>query len=373
MSRDEVAERFLAVGFQRRKKIGTTTSLLKRQPMGRKGIGKLSSFSIADVVSVHTIKNGEKTAFRMDADAIRTLVQKHPGAPHYRPQEIAHESWPVGLTEGTQITLERLRKSITGMTHTSLHRRLARRFAVIGQHHDFDVYVNGNLIEPSDRSYYQNVEYLWTYGDQSHLMPCFKNLSPNRQLLIERQSIINPNAKDPGLSVSGWIGTVRKPEDLRDTGGDNLNRLPVFMRGKLAHEDILGGFGDKRIYADYVVGELNCEDLDLDDIEDMNRHLAAIGEATPTGRHAPVIPDGAGWRKARTLAIPSSLSPLHPPPYSPGPNPMETAFGFLKKRHFANRTFETVQGIKGAVEEIRKDFAGSQTASPLSDGGAGQR
>ena len=83
---------------------------------------------------------------------------------------------------------------------------------------------------------------------------------------------------------------------------------------------------------------------DRADTGEMNRHPAAAGEAPPTGRHAPVIP--------------SSLSPLHPPPYSPGPNPMETAFGFLKKRHFANRTFETVREIKGAVEEVRKDFAG---------------
>ena len=41
------------------------------------------------------------------------------------------------------------------------------------------------------------------------------------------------------------------------------------MRGKLAQEDILDGFGQKEIYADYVVGEIQCDDLDSDDEDDI--------------------------------------------------------------------------------------------------------
>ncbi len=36
------------------------------------------------------------------------------------------------------------------------------------------------------------------------------------------------------------------------------------MRGKMAQEDILDDFGQKEIYADYVIGELHCEELDVD-------------------------------------------------------------------------------------------------------------
>ena len=41
------------------------------------------------------------------------------------------------------------------------------------------------------------------------------------------------------------------------------------MRGKMAQEDILDGFGQKEIYADYIIGELHCEELDLDDQVDV--------------------------------------------------------------------------------------------------------
>src|SRR5260221_4517845 len=68
MDRDDVIDHFLTVGFKRRAEAGGLTPVKKRKPMGRKGIGKLSSFSIASVVDVFTIKDGQRTAFRMDRD-----------------------------------------------------------------------------------------------------------------------------------------------------------------------------------------------------------------------------------------------------------------------------------------------------------------
>lgn len=41
------------------------------------------------------------------------------------------------------------------------------------------------------------------------------------------------------------------------------------MRGKMAQEDILDIFGQKEIYADYIIGELHCEELDVDDKGDI--------------------------------------------------------------------------------------------------------
>ena len=65
------------------------------------------------------------------------------------------------------------------------------------------------------------------------------------------------------------MGTVKHPRFLKDEGGENLNRLAIFMRGKLAQDDILNGFGQKEIYADYLVGEIHCDDLDDDDDDDI--------------------------------------------------------------------------------------------------------
>ena len=76
-------------------------------------------------------------------------------------------------------------------------------------------------------------------------------------------------ARASGIQVTGWMGTVKHPRYLKDEDGENLNRLAIFMRGKLAQEDILADFGQKEIYADYLVGEIHCDDLDDDGKDDI--------------------------------------------------------------------------------------------------------
>lgn len=262
MDRDGVIDRFLTVGFKRRDVLGGKTPK-GRNPMGRKGIGKLSIFSIAQVAEVYTLVGGEKTAFRMDREVIRKAIAGT-GQKSYKPDEIS--DWPADLKKGTRIVLSKISKSLSGMTVEGLKRRVARRFAVIGPKNGFNVTVNGNVIGPEDRAYHNALQYLWTYGDQTEFVKLCKNLERPAD---DRTSAVKDALKKAGLSLTGWIGTVTKPDQLKDEDGDNLNRLAVFMRGKMAQEDILDEFGQKEIYADYVIGELHCEELDLDSSGDI--------------------------------------------------------------------------------------------------------
>lgn len=262
MNRDAVIDRFLTVGYKKRDDIGEKTEE-GRKPMGRKGIGKLSIFSIAGVAEVYTTHKGERTAFQMDREIIKQAIAGK-GQADYRPQELT--SWPSDLTKGTRIVLSGISKSLSGMTVEGLKRRVARRFSVIGSKFNFTVTVNGEEIGPEDRGYQNALQYVWTYGDQTELVSVCKNLARPAEA---RLTAIEQELKKAGLTLSGWIGTVTKPDQLKDDEGDNLNRLAVFMRGKMAQEDILDDFGQKEIYADYVIGELHCEQLDLDDQGDI--------------------------------------------------------------------------------------------------------
>ncbi|HEX8418635.1 MAG TPA: ATP-binding protein [Sphingomonas sp.] len=262
MDRNGVIDRFLTVGYKRRDDLGETTAA-GRKPMGRKGIGKLSIFSIAQVAEVFTTLDGEKTAFRMDREVIRKAIAGK-GQIAYEPDELT--TWPADLKEGTRIVLSKISKSLSGMTVEGLKRRVARRFSVIGPKNDFTVSVNGTAIGPEDRAYHNALQYIWTYGDQSELVKLCKHLDRPAEA---RLSKIADELKKHDISLTGWIGTVSKPDQLKDEDGDNLNRLAVFMRGKMAQEDMLDDFGQKEIYADYVIGELHCEQLDLDDRGDI--------------------------------------------------------------------------------------------------------
>jgi len=262
MDRDGVIDRFLMVGFKRRAELGDSTPK-GRKPMGRKGIGKLSIFSIAGVAEVYTTDGKERTAFRMDREVIKAAISSKNPKP-YKPEEIT--TWPADLKKGTRIVLSGLSKSLSGMTVEGLKRRVARRFSVIGPKFDFKVEVNGTEIAPEDRGYHNAIQYLWTYETQADFVAACRNLERPAE---SRTATVAPELEANGLTLTGWVGTVQSPSQLKDEEGDNLNRLAVFMRGKMAQEDMLDEFGMKEIFADYLVGELHCEQLDLDDKGDI--------------------------------------------------------------------------------------------------------
>jgi hypothetical protein len=262
MNRDGVIDRFLTVGFKRRDELGDRTPG-GRKPMGRKGIGKLSIFSIAQTATVYTLYRKDQTAFEMDREVIRKAIAGNTGK-QYKPRELG--TFPADLKKGTRIILSGLSKSLSGMTVEGLKRRIARRFSIIGSKFNFAVTVGGETITPQDRGYHNSIEYLWTYGTQTEFVNSCKHLARRAEA---RLPAISSELKTAGITLTGWIGTVTKPDQLKDEQGDNLNRLAVFMRGKLAQEDILDEFGQKEIYADYIIGELHCEELDADDKGDI--------------------------------------------------------------------------------------------------------
>ncbi len=252
MTRDEVIDRFLLVGYQRRSRQPGPTPK-GRSPMGRKGIGKLSLFSIANEVVVETVGNGQKTALRMHLDTMRKAIEDN--RDEYEPEELPAPE--VDFDHGTRITLRELRKRQTISTAEGLRKRLARRFSIIGPSHGFEITVNSARIGPGDRGYHDRLQYIWTYGNQTSLTSLCGNLDKHE----EREPRF-PVSGGPALIVDGWLGTVRESGQLRDEHGENLNRIAIFVRGKMAQEDLLSDFTERGIYASYLIGELRVDGLD---------------------------------------------------------------------------------------------------------------
>ena len=254
MTRDDINKRFLLVGYRRRDNQPGETGL-GRKPMGRKGIGKLSSFSIAEEVEVETAKDGNKDAFRMEVAGIRKAIERSEQlgtTATYRPLPIPTHS--INFTAGTRITLRNLKKRSNRLSADYLRRRVARRFSIIGKRHNFNVYVNGKAITSADRGYYDKIEYLWTYGNQSEVVAA----CPQDVLIFSRHDSV---ANAP-FEIRGWLGTVRLPSDLKDGANENNNAIAIFMRDKIAQEDILGQFAEGGNYARYLVEELHADVLD---------------------------------------------------------------------------------------------------------------
>ena len=252
MTRADINNRFLRVGYKRRKEQKGKTLRLNRAPMGRKGIGKLSLFSIAGIVEVYTIKDGEKSGFRMNRKVIRDAIENE-STGTYKPEELSNDE--INLTCGTKIVLKDLKRRQTIGTSKALRTRISRRFSIIGDKYQFEVYVNEIKITPEDRDYYQKLQFLWTYGDQSEI----EELCPN---CVDSER--RPETQINGGVMTGWLGTVTESRQVRDDG-ENLNRIAIFVRGKMAQEDILGDFSEYGVYATYLIGELRVDCFDRDE------------------------------------------------------------------------------------------------------------
>src|SRR3954452_11332913 len=152
MTRDEINAKFLTVGYHRRDsgEPEATKNRLGRHVMGRKGIGKLSLFAIANSIEIQTIKTTpegkevERNSFLMRTDKIRACAEADE---EYYPEPL--ETTAIEVDRGTRIILTDLDHKTTSAA-VFLRRRIARRFSIIGDS-DFVVAVDGDPIGIEDR------------------------------------------------------------------------------------------------------------------------------------------------------------------------------------------------------------------------------
>lgn len=264
MDLDDINEKYLAVGYERRKDY-PTSEIYGRKVMGRKGIGKLSLFSVANIVEVHTLKdapNNSKQGFRIVVGELERQVSESENS-EYEPEELKEEEIKI-QSPGTIIFLKELKRRVNRLTESSLKRKLARRFSIIGEKYNFQVFVNSKEMRPEDRDYYDKVQYAWIY----------KYPVESEEPSFKEAEEIFPTERASNGRIFGWIGTVKNSGDLldREEGADdgyNLNRIVVLVRGKVAHENILQYFAEGGLYTKYLIGEVHADFLDENDEPDI--------------------------------------------------------------------------------------------------------
>lgn len=263
MSVAEINQRFLKVGYEKRKEEGGQSATYNRPFMGRKGIGKLSVFSVAEVVQVHTVNGSQKNALEIRLDDLETAIRSNG---EYHPKEIKFSS-EVG-SKGTTLILSNLVKKRAAITVAALRKRLARRFAVIGRKvigpGSFDVEINGKLVGDEDRDDLRSLQFVWEFGPKEVLR---SSAMPG---LAERFLIKNNKIKHhASWTVAGWFGTAAKPADLELEEAGSLKNIVVLARGRLIQESILDKLGFNRIFGAYVTGQIEADFLDDDALEDI--------------------------------------------------------------------------------------------------------
>ena len=277
MNEEDINNRYLYVGYQRRERNQETPK--NREPMGRKGLGKLSLFSIANKIDIYSRKNEQESAFRMSAEGIKDkLDNENPEKIEpYHPETIDFDRNILIHTHGTAIQIKDLKKKITKSTADGLKKRIARRFSIFGE--EFEVKLDGEIIKYTDRDYFHKARFLFHYGEDNISKYCH-NLDKyedgdNMVFDCAYQFDEDGNSTESGpYEIKGWIGIAHHSNDLDDQNAqdekdDNLNNIAVLIRGKVAQEDILHEFRMGALITKYMYGEIQADFLDEDEKEDI--------------------------------------------------------------------------------------------------------
>ena len=256
MTLDDMNNKYLTVGYDRRNDDKERGIARTRRVMGRKGIGKLALFSIADTVEVQSVTGEGKYGFVMSAQKIKEQSRKEQRnreePTSYHPKPLLDDGIKLDK-KGTRITLTKLKTRVTKATSNALKKRLARRFGIIGSEHTFTVRINGDTVKIDDRDYFHKLQYLWHHGEEreKYVELC----KPNKPQYMKKRE--GPVEAEDGINypVTGWIGTTDLPSDLKD-GDENLNKIIIMVRGKLAQEDILEDITEGGVYTKYIIGAL---------------------------------------------------------------------------------------------------------------------
>ena len=256
MSVEDINEKFLKVAYKRR--LEEPVSPNGRPVMGRKGIGKLALFSIAKHIDITSkLENHPSGSLSIDVNELKDHIENKT---NYYPKPIKGEAF--SLEQGTRFILTELLTSRLNQSITAMKKRIARRFSIIGDEDNFNVYVNNEKIDHKDRDDFRNLQFSWTFenGGDYQFPQEVKNFKFNKNSIDHDGHSYN---------FDGWVGTALKPKDLNTEDMGNLNGISIISRGRVFQENILDTISENRIMKSYVTGVIQADFLDADASEDL--------------------------------------------------------------------------------------------------------
>ena len=225
MTFEELIARYLTIGYERRRERGERTES-DRLVMGRKGIGKLAGFGIAEDIVLRTVKNGWLVQFTLNYTDLKSKGEL--AGFEFEPEI----DKPSVEANGVTVILRNL-KLERRINIGSFKRSISRRFALNTE--VMDIVINGESITKEDL----DLEY---------------------KIPSEDGGWIEEDVAEFG-KVSYWFGflndTIKDPE---------LRGVSVFARDRVAQVtpfffNLTGGINGQ-VGLEYLTGQVKAETLD---------------------------------------------------------------------------------------------------------------
>ena len=91
--------------------------------------------------------------------------------------------------------------------------------------------------------------------------------------------------------------------------------------------------------------------------------IEALVAKSQTGRPSKLVLDQAGWHIAKALEVPTNITLLHLPAYSPELNPIERLWAYIKSHYLSNRVYKNYQEIFDVTKDAWNKISQNQFKS----------
>jgi len=274
LSYNEINDKFLVIGRNRRMDDGDNPSKkFHRKPTGKKGLGKLALFGVANTITIRTIQEGLLNEFILDWE----ILSKATGV--YKP-EATIVNKAVTDVNGTTIILKKL-KRVTPFDMESLADSLSRIFIFDD---NFKVTIetsSENKITIDNKRKYKtiNKEFEWIINTEPYI----------------------PNESYYHGKINGELITAEKP--LSPQSG--LRGITLFSRGKLVNLPEFFSSSTSSHFFQYLTGWLNVDFIDEFEEDVISTNRQSLDWENPDMRNlkdflAGIISQiNQDWRKKR--------------------------------------------------------------------------
>lgn len=256
MSRADFQNKFLKIGYSKRKS-GETKSPVKERPyIGRKGIGKLALLSCADKISVMSkTADGDYVGGIIDNSGLDEAIKSDLAPDQYKLGEVDPRLFGTYIDDHKQGTLIYFENIKEGINKSSDYLKkiiaLYFRFSLIDD--SFNIFLDDEKITLEQlKDLAKETQFVWNINNLNdpYINEYLNNLKePVKNIVMEG-------------NVEGFIASVTKPRCLKITSTDERAGVDLFVNGRLRERDILKRIPTARIAENYFYGQIHFNDLD---------------------------------------------------------------------------------------------------------------
>lgn len=322
----ELNENFLVIGKNRRiSEYGGFSKNRKRKVTGKKGLGKLAVFGIADNITITSVSNNKKNTFTMNYNKIKKESRNEMHQVDYEPKIIDNNIDIFDEENGTIIKLTDIKiKNITPINN--LAESLSSRFQFFDN--DFTVNIKNKntneIVKVTNEDFYNriDIEFEWNFPED------FSDTDNNVNLKWLRDK-----------NVSGKIITKATPFPQSQIG------VIIYSRKKLVQERTFFNERSNDLFNTYVNGYFNVDFIDESNFDDLiatdrKSLLWSSNEDTIMLRESldevlKII--GRDWRKRRFKKKNDSIQDILPPNFYDGISPVDKGILENTKKQLLNK------------------------------------